>query len=723
VRASIAVSWLWVAACGATAAPVQTSERAEPRREREEPPRLLTDEEVGQTHAQAMTVHVQAQGLLTECSDGDEGACRRALQFFELAADTWRALVEGRPNDASPEWSFMLAQALMALDRFEPAAEAAESYVAANAPEWRVQAARLSLSARERAAAATTLREDPPSPEGDPPEVRAIDMPAPVASLVEARLRFAEVVSDLPDEQQAARTARLEAALVLHRYGHWERASAVLRALFESGCAGEGAWDGSATAWRTLRDMSEALGHHDAVRALGEEVTARSCDFGAGAVSCAQASDDPRCMARTDRVMSLLRGGTQWLGRARAARPSERAPFFVRAGDAFLGALEMEGELDARGRVTALEQAVSAFREAGAMDRAAEVDERIVRELDPRRFDAADRAYVNAAVASALARMLETAIAAQQNEVIVTIARRILGPQFDLPDLAAERERARAALPDALLATNRQTEAARAFADLAAASEDPNVRRQALLRSAIVLGCAQRGRSLRAFVVEHRGEDHATDDVIQALWRLAECQRRSVASLEELAAAGEGVRGLSTDSRAYVAEARFALVDRDHARLTTFRIRVPVGGDVEAMVADLEAQLAEPTEQLRELAQRYAHVEELNSPRWSAAARQRSGAAFEALERAILEASYELPRDIADQRRILSPAAFEMVRRNADLRQQEILRTRTAPFRCQAVAHYQRALAIAAAANVESAEVTTARERAGAIQVPDRCPR
>src|SRR5690606_18840352 len=104
----------------------------------------------------------------------------------------------GRPNDVHPDWLFFLAQARHSAGRFERAAEAAERYVATNAPEWREQAARLAVTARERALAAAGLRarDEPPAAEGSPPAVRAVEIPAPLRGLIAARERLAEILAD-----------------------------------------------------------------------------------------------------------------------------------------------------------------------------------------------------------------------------------------------------------------------------------------------------------------------------------------------------------------------------------------------------------------------------------------------------------------------------------------------------------------------------------------------
>src|SRR5690606_5766186 len=161
--------------------------------------------------------------------------------------------------------------------------------------------------------------------------------------------------------------------------------------------------------------------------------------------------------------------------------------------------------------------------------------------------------------------------------------------------------------------------------------------------------CSRATRPLRAFVAAHGGEEGAADAVVRALWQLASCQRagsaQHAAALEEVVQAG--ARGeLGREARDHVAEAAFLLADRGFAAATDVRLRVPAGENIEDLADNLRAELEEPLERVRALLQGYAAVERHGVGRWIVAARQRSGAALEALDRAVMGASWELPRDL-----------------------------------------------------------------------------
>jgi hypothetical protein len=240
-----------------------------------------------------MQSHVRARALRTECeSDADADACHAAEDLFRVAADTWRALVDGRPgDDAHPEWHFMLAQASFHAGRFEAAASAAERYLETGAEEWRVQSARTLVEAREQVIARdiVAIRQEPPDPAGQPLAVVPLGIPDEVQRLFDARARYVEVVAAADDPERLARRYALDNALLLHLYGHWERATPALRAAFESGCRGEAGWEGGKAAFRARRAEALALGRYDAVRSIGEELSSTATSGAPRAASRAPA--------------------------------------------------------------------------------------------------------------------------------------------------------------------------------------------------------------------------------------------------------------------------------------------------------------------------------------------------------------------------------------------------------------------------------------------------
>ncbi len=704
-----------------------------------EPARPLSDEEAARAQAQAMSTHVRAQNAQDQCDSGDDRMCARARQLFQVAGTTWGSLVEGRVGDPGvAEWASMQAEALSRVGSYDRAADAAERSIAAEGPpDLRARAARSLVAARQAALrdAGVAVRDAPPEPSGDPPAARPIDMPAPVRALYDARARYVEVVADEEDADQAKRRYALDNAVLLHRYGRWDEARTALTALFDAGCAGETAWDGGATAWRALRTIALALGRYDTLLALGREVTERGCTFGTDeAPACGGELEDPRCIARTDAVSGALRGGTVLAQRAEHARGAERARWAGRAGQTFLEALELEGEgeLGPLGRVTALTSAGDAFRMAGDAARAAEVDQRILHEVAPARFEEVDRPAAVHALGSAVARSLLAAGAAHDNEQIVSLARRLTTDELDIPALADARLGARRMLADALVALGRHRDAASAFTELAEATTDPAQRRDATLSAALELiaanDCRRAMPALRAFADEHRAETGARDGVVRALHHVAECQRHNarayIPALEAIVAAADQTTGdMGADAANAAAEAAYVLIDREFADLSRIHVSVPRGDTIEALSDALRAELEEPLADVRDLAESYARVERFNAARWIATARLRSGQVFDALVAAVLAAHWEIPDDLAAQHRTLTRESYDQLRGITASRAAEILEAQASPIRCRAASQYFRATRVAGLRGADTDEVRAAREHLRTIgdAVVTRC--
>jgi hypothetical protein len=722
VRFAMALTTVLALACGGAVTEETTTVEPEAAdAPEEEPVRLLTQEEAARAATQAMRTHVRARELVEACEeDADAEGCREGENLFRVAADTWRSLIEGRPGDDShPEWSFMLAQASLHAGAFDSSAEAAERYLASGEDQWRVQAARVLVQARERSLAAEmiSVREEPPEPQGQPPAVRAIDMPPKVRSLFDARARFVEIVPPEADEENDARSHRLANALLLHHYGDWELARPALRQVFEEGCAGDSAWDGAKEAWVALRDEALSLGRFDAIQSLGEELGRRRCDFGEeGPVACGADSRHPQCLASVDRVSGRLHHGRQLMLRAEHARGQERRRWAARAGGAYLEALEGDSELSRIARVTALEEAGRAYRLAEDAERAAQVDARIVDEVTTIGLSVADASFARVTIASALARQLTAAVAEDEHASAVRIAEHLLEDRFDMVELSEEREAARRALPQALAALGRHTEASRALMALAEASTDPAERLRAELDAALILSeggpCRRSMRPLSAFVRAHEEEAEAHREVIEALWKVAECEqgRRRTAALQQIIDVANAAGNVHGEVRSQVAAATFELVDVDLEAFERTRIRLPRVDTVEDFVGALRDALEEPNGRAEELVDAYGEVEAAGDAQWTAAAKYEAGRVMLALEEIARGASWQIPSDLQRQRRELNERAFEQLRGITETRVQQIIDAEAAPIHCRAGALFRDAVAIAHRQNARSERITAAQE-------------
>ncbi|NOY92608.1 MAG: hypothetical protein GXP55_15560, partial [Deltaproteobacteria bacterium] len=315
------------------------------------PARRLSDDEVAEARTQALSTHTQAGQAYARClADQQMNDCVRAQGLYGVAADTWSALLRGRPDDTdAPEWRFMHAQALFRADHFSQAADAFERHLDEGlSTDWLVQALWMLVSSNEHLVASAAQRGDlerrtqAPDPVGQPPSVPALDLPAPIVRLQAARARYVAGVEAAQDFDDHLRSYALDHALTLFRYGHWDQAEAELTAVFEAGCAGETAWEGARRAWLALRQIASVRGQLDALAALGEALAERSCSFGGEPADCATDPQHPTCLARTDAARIRQVGGQRFMQRAQHGQGEERTRWATRAGETFLASLETE---------------------------------------------------------------------------------------------------------------------------------------------------------------------------------------------------------------------------------------------------------------------------------------------------------------------------------------------------------------------------------------------
>lgn len=706
---------------------------------REREPEPLDDAEAAEAQSQALRTHAMASQLYRACADaGDTAECMRAQSLYGIAADTWAVLVRGRPGDnAAPEWRFMHGQALFRTGRFEAAADTLDEHLTAGvAPEWRTLAVATLVAAAEHVLEDAVQRGDvqarteAPAPAGQPPEVTALEVPAPLARLQRARLRYLELVDAALDVEGDRRRHRLDHGLTLHLYGDWDGASAQLQVVVDEGCAGDSAWEGARRAWLTLRQMAVARGRLDALAVLGEQLSEQSCTFGAPAADCTADAEHPLCLARVDAVRIQQAGGTRFLQRAEQSRGEERQRWATRAGEAFLATLEAEERPSVLERALALSRAAAAFAMAEDAEKLAAVDGRILAlRLDD--FEGGDREFAVQELAHALTRRMEVAQAAGDHRAVTRLAPRITAEALATADLAVERERARALLAQAEVALGRHRQAAEAYEALAAATTDEGVRRDATLAAALQQneagGCRRASAGLRSFATTYRGQRGARDGVVRVLWELAQCDRRRAqayhTALEAVVQGAAATPGpLGTDNRARAAEAAFTLADRDFADVTRIRIRLPRGDNVEDLEAALQAAMREPAADVVALVAAYAAVERFNSPEWSVAAASRAAQAYGALIDGIAGAEWETPNNIRQALPQLTETAAREIRRGTEARAAEIFESPAGRLRCRGAARFVHAVALAGE-GIETVHARTARAGLTALnaEMVERC--
>jgi hypothetical protein len=376
----------------------------------------------------------------------------------------------------------------------------------------------------------------------------------------------------------------------------------------------------------------------------------------------------------------------------------------------------MDGrELEPAERITALVEAGRAYRMAESADKAAAVDARIIREVDPSASSPQSRAYALVTVASALTNQLDAAIRDASPGVIVRLAEQLLGDDYDLPELSEERSRARRALPDALTALGRRADAARALTALSQAATDPAEAREAQLAAALALteggSCQPSVRPLEAFVREHGARSDARDQTIAALFAVAECQRGRprTATLARLVAVAQAGGALSADARSHFAAATFESVQVDVDQFARTRIRLPRVDTVEDIVGALRAALEEPISRAEAMVEAYAEVEAIGDARFASDAKYEAARVLLALEQIVRSAEWQIPNDLQRQRRDLNRPAFEQLEGIVAARVAQIIEAEATPIHCRAGEALARAVSGASRQNVESERISAAR--------------
>jgi hypothetical protein len=298
----------------------------------------------------------------------------------------------------------------------------------------------------------------------------------------------------------------------------------------------------------------------------------------------------------------------------------------------------------------------------------------------------------------------------------VRVAERLLEARYEMVELREEREAARRALPRALAALGRHAEASRALSALAEASTDPAERRRAELDAALIHSeggaCRRSMRPLSTFVRVHAEEPEAHREVIEALWKIAECEqgRRHRAALQQIIDVARAADNVHGEVRSQVAAATFELVDVDLEAFERTRIRLPRVDTVEDFVGALHDAVEGPSGRAEELADAYGDVEAAGDPEWTAAARYEAGRVMLVLEEVVRGASWQIPADLSRQRRELNERAFEQLRGITETRVEQIIDAEAAPIRCRAGALFREAVALARRHDVSSERVTSARE-------------
>jgi TolA-binding protein len=177
----------------------------------------------------AIYYHQQAQQLRRQCvAQQDLSLCEQAQENYALAAEGYRKYLEQYPNNPQAyELQYNLADALFWSENYERAAEEYAKVRDSNLDDVHLaEAARRVVESLKRIVEEAekngeiTIREEPPEPSGDPPQVTPIEMPELLQRLAQARETYLARVSEEDDTENVREAYDYNNALLLYKYGY-----------------------------------------------------------------------------------------------------------------------------------------------------------------------------------------------------------------------------------------------------------------------------------------------------------------------------------------------------------------------------------------------------------------------------------------------------------------------------------------------------------------------
>ncbi len=684
-------------------------------------------------------------------NDGDAEA---ALQQFEVAkqhylraAQAYRDYLRRYPNNPQAyELQYNLADALYWSGNYE---ESAREYAAVR--DSNLDDTHLSESARrvveslkqivDAAVAQGTLqvREDPPPPEGSPPQVRPTQMPELLQRLAQAREFYLARVSDAQDSEGVRAAYDYNNAVLLYAYGYWPQAKERFERIFNERCAGQYADATGQIAWENMLNMAEALQDTEESRRLANLLTERECTFSPDGASCPTGDElrtycadsenefTPCCRAGNVRSTLAYRDAMQLFERAeQAPQGDERTGMFERAATMLINAVNRTPENS--NAPLALEFAARALEETQRFDSARQIYQRIIDEVaprtseDPEEQDNLDRIVGNAyfRVAFNANRGFEFEEAVQNYRVLVD------SPRFR----GSNDDRIKAFRRDALVNTaiiyerlQRYDDATRYYRQVYNSNDaDAELKRTALYRIAEIAYNRENWnltvREMRNFIQRYRSDRTAGELVVQAYWRISEARKKMrqtrdyMNSLRDVvsafASSGQAPRSLAAE---YAANAAFLLADDGSDEFERWEISEGRPRTLEDYVASLRRQIDEGAVEAQRFVTEYNTVPPYQRPRWTIAAYVQQGRIYELLAKAVLNAPvpFVLPAAMSGQR--LNRDAREEVRIVIEDAVRQVLDEKTRPIECFAVARYALAARAARVGSIDDEYTQSAIDR------------
>jgi TolA-binding protein len=656
---------------------------------------------------------------------------------YNAAAEGYRAYLERYPNSPNAyELQFNLADALYWSGQYE---EAARVYAAVR--DSNLDDTYLAVSARMVVQALQQLideasrtgelvaRNEAPTPEGSPPRVNPTEMPVLVQRMAQAREVYLARISD--DQDRAPRGPGVRPAydynnaLLLYFYGYWPQARDRFLSIYEYRCSGENADETGEVAWESLRNMAIQVNDRDEVERLALDLESRGCTFDATITSedmadidafCEANPDHPRCTAIDDRLAIQFQRAIEIFSRAEEAEGDEQRALYEQAATQLFDAVNAEPDHPDAPRALLL--AASALERTQRFDSAGRLYQRVIDEVGPLQTDDPERqAQLDGILGTAYFRLAYTANRffdydrAVENYMAIADSRRFARSQdADMPGRITD------ALVNAarILEYQQQYSRARTYyrraADALTNPEEVMQARFQVAEMAYQMEDWNRAiRDLRSFIGDYSNMAAARERVVTAYWRIAEArlemrqQRERQRALQDVVDGYQRVGGERGSIAAeYAAHSRFLLVDPTLEELEDLEIDPGRQPNTQAFVQTLNRQIQDGSAQTATVADGYNPILAYGRPEWTVAALTRQGRAYEILARAVLNASFRLPDDLARQLRGVDQFTREEIELQFEDTVRDTLNAQVRPIECFAVARYVLAARAARRGNLDT---------------------
>ncbi|MFW6067487.1 MAG: tetratricopeptide repeat protein [Myxococcota bacterium] len=689
----------------------------------------------------AIYYHQQAQKQRRQCvAEQDVTLCQRAEESYGLAAKAYREYLRRYPNNPQAyELQYNLADAHYWSGNYE---EAASQYAAVR--DSNLDDAHLAEAARrvveslrrivERAEeqGRIVVRDEPPSPEGQPPKVCPMEMPELLQRLARARQMYVVQVSEEQDTENVLEAYDFNNALLLYQYGYWHQAKARFERIFEKRCKGPYADETGRVAWYNLNNMAVTLNDTAEVERWSNAIRDQECTFGGDEAATADVDcskkefeDHPLCVADRQITNIRFKRALETFRRAEKASDQEQRRLYELAATKLVEAVNEEP--DHPEAPIALEMAATALENTSRFDSAAKLYQRIIDEVGPRQAESPEEEKrLDAILANAYFRLAYNANRffdfdrAVENYRLLADSRRFTSSQQE-----SIREKREDALINAaiILENLQQYDRATEYYDRAADTvDDDDLRRRAYYRLAEV-AYKQRSwldalKGMREFISRYRNDSQAGELVVQAHWRIAQIydelnrDRDHTKALEDVVRAFDNAdQPPGSIAAEYAAHAAFLLANQDTEEFESFEIEPGQPRTMDEYVKKVTDQIDEGSREAKEETEEFGSIPAYRRPTWTIAAFVQQGRIYEVLARAVLNTPFVMPADMRRQLRGLDQFARDDIKFQVEDRIRAVLDAKVRPIECLGVARYALAARAARAGAIDNEWTRTAIDR------------